>query len=440
MVCSSLSSFSSRFISTVVVFLTTNLFLASHVTGIVYEITCSNAGGDTEAFKTAFSNSQPGDVILLAPCVYNFDSDYDIGDSQPDGDTFNEIEEGIIIRGTGDNPEDTVLKAVMHMISINLLVENLKLTAKETTKGWKNVVYDDYDLSTVFRDCIIESYDGDLTSAYFATPIFPLAREISLINTRLINRNLHFSTSDAVAGIRVESSDENRLTLMNSAIEGFTTGLDAQSWNSNPNYDDLYSIQAWNSDLTTNTYECCTEFSSTTGTCVENCPFDLQVPNTAVGNNVWVYSIDNLMANKPYYTENLPSTVLPVKIKFGKVLTAGQTTVYRLPSAYPALPSTSSPGTGMAQYYQFDSTARLKKQKRAKVRFTKTKIDENFNDPLTLKVYFWRNIVSDWSPNPLPLKIITKPNGKQFYQVKMPKRNKLNIMIAFAEDFVETPL
>jgi hypothetical protein len=110
------------------------------ISGTIYEI----ASGDVQDFIAKFRVSQPGDVILLEPGVYNFldvepecytecytdyftgeevcyedciDTPYDIGEYAPSWETSmydEELDEyiyyndlGMIIRGTGTDPTET---------------------------------------------------------------------------------------------------------------------------------------------------------------------------------------------------------------------------------------------------------------------------------------------------------------------------------------------
>jgi hypothetical protein len=112
-----------------------SLLSFQRVHGVIYQI----ASGDVHDFIVKFNNTtQPGDVILLEPGIYNFvdmepvceticyicdtgeccdtycDTSYDIGDYSPSGnwqyddETGERVHDnGIIIRGTGNKPTDT---------------------------------------------------------------------------------------------------------------------------------------------------------------------------------------------------------------------------------------------------------------------------------------------------------------------------------------------
>ena len=126
--------------------------------------------------------------------------------------------------------------------------------------------------------------------------------------------------------------------------------------------------------------------------------------------------------------------VLPLRITFPHVLTEGETFAYKLPSAYPE-PKSSwsvSTGTGSPQYYQFDSTALLKKKGAGyvKIFFKKSAIDSNFVNPSNIVVGYYNG--KKWRNAFLSTNVVVK-SGKQFYRVKVPKRKYLNCLIAFFE-------
>ena len=131
--------------------------------------------------------------------------------------------------------------------------------------------------------------------------------------------------------------------------------------------------------------------------------------------------------------------VLPLRIVFPNVVTEGETFAYQLPAAYPE-PNTSSWGSsvsigiGSPQYYQFQSTAVLRKKKVGNVTifFKKSVIDRNFVNPNNIIVGFSSGRNKKWRDTLLDVSVVLK-NGKEFYKVKVPKRLRLNCLIAFFE-------
>ena len=136
-----------------------------------------------------------------------------------------------------------------------------------------------------------------------------------------------------------------------------------------------------------------------------------------------------------YCNRNEDCYYLPLRIVFPRVTKAGDTFVYRLPSAYPE-PNpvwSVSAGIGRPQYFQFDSSAILRKKNtgRVKLLFKKAVMDANFSDPSKIVVAFYNG--KKWRNNFIPFQVVTQ-GQTQFYQVQFPKRRRLVGMIAFFEE------
>merc|ERR1719162_1318877 len=139
------------------------------------------------------------------------------------------------------------------------------------------------------------------------------------------------------------------------------------------------------------------------------------------------------------------SYTLDLTIPFRKVQTGGSTLGYKLLSAHPALPMYKDkqyhPGNAAPQYFQFDSSATFSNEKGNKIGFDKSVIDSNFNNPNKIKAF--QSVDGKvWKNKPLKVKIkVTKVKNPKtqvtqyvnIYQVKIPKKTKLKILIAFGE-------
>merc|ERR1719162_1373236 len=139
------------------------------------------------------------------------------------------------------------------------------------------------------------------------------------------------------------------------------------------------------------------------------------------------------------------SYTLDLTIPFRKVQTGGSTLGYKLLSAHPALPMYKDkqyhPGNAVPQYFQFDSSATFSDEKGNKIGFDKSVINSNFNNPNKIKAF--QSVDGKvWKKKPLKVKVkVTQVKNPKtdvtqnvnIYQVKIPKRTKLKILIAFGE-------
>merc|ERR1712160_67730 len=101
--------------------------------GKEHVVECDDGIGDTALFTATIKSLLPGDSLLLGPCNYQFEDDYIIGEmNAPDSDKF-ENAEGVLIKGTGQNPAQTVLNAIIEWFPVNVMFENLTIDGKQST-------------------------------------------------------------------------------------------------------------------------------------------------------------------------------------------------------------------------------------------------------------------------------------------------------------------
>jgi len=413
--------------------------LATQVIGKEHEVRCLDGGiGDTTLFTTTIKALLPGDVLLLGPCNYKFENKnykigYDFRESiynSPDPDTFGNTE-GVLIKGTGKGPAQTVLHAVIHSFPVNVMFENLTINGKQSTE---NVYYTDNDLSVVFRKCVLIS--GDLTTAFITAAVWAISGRLTFIDSEIINGSTFATEADRYMGVWVTSGDDlNKMNLMRSSIEKFPIALYGGRWGT----DTQKSIQVHKTNLWMNTVECCVDYVELSGAEIcENkvCPLAGQILNTPVGNSKIAMneSVDLLGE----YGFPIRQTYVPLRISFPEVKTGGYTFTYKLPSAHPALPTHAGkqyhPGNAAApQYFQFDSSAAFsnKKEKRIRIGFDKSVIDSKFDNPNNIKAF--HSVGGKvWKKRPLKLKV-RAAEGVAIYLVILPKRKRLKSLIAFGE-------
>lgn len=374
---------------------------ALSVNATIYDIPC--AGGD---FKAKLATVQPGDVIqLAAPCTYDlsyideygYQRVYDLASDIPNANFLDE-DAGFIIRGGSANPADTIVNARITDCEANILFENLSLSPQTGA-----AVSIDSEETTVFRNCIIE-----LNSGYYVA-VNQLYHAISIIDSTIVNRD---QSTDNTEGI----STENYFTLLRSTVKGFHTGL---SWrNGNDPMSDIDII--FGNDLTANTIDCCVEIYPTS-TC-DVCSSLGNNPNTGAGKKVSVWGLRNLMSED--------TKKLQLRIWIPEVAETGQTVGYKMPAAFPVKPEETLKIGTTPQYYQFHSTARLKKQGagKARISFKSYVMKNNFDDATKIVAYFHTGV--KWKKLSIRTKV---KKGKEFYTVKIPKRFYLNGVVAFFE-------
>jgi len=441
--------FASRlFPSRISLFITLTLLateLATQVIGKEHEVRCLNGGiGDTALFTTTIRALLPGDVLLLGPCNYQFeDKNYIIGMAwfldgynAPDYKKFGSTE-GVLIKGTGKDPNQTVLHAVIHYFPVNAMFENLTINGKESTE---NVYQNDYQVSILFRNCVLIS--GDLSTKSIAAAVLSTDGGLTFIDSDIINgfplstkADIGVWTASVYNTILDTTPSPNKTNLMRSSIKDFPIGLYGEKWDP----DTQTSIQVHKTMLWKNTVDCCVSLDyemSGAAMCINKlCPLASQIINTPVGKSkITMNESVDLLGEYGY---DVGQTYVPLRIIFPEVQAGGYTSTYKLPSAYPALPTHAGkqyhPGNAAPQYFQFDSTATLsnKKKKQVRIGFDKSVIDSNFDNPKNIKAFFSYN-GKVWKKKPLLMKK-RRAEGVRIYQVKLPKLKRLGSLIAFGE-------
>jgi len=439
--------FASRLFPSIIPLLITLTLLATEfatqVIGAEYVVQCRDGGnGDTTIFTAIIKSLLPGDSLLLGPCNYQFEDDYIIGYlNAPDSDCPNPNAEGVLIKGTGQNPDQTVLNAIIAWFPVNVMFENLTINGKESTD---NVFYNDANNSILFRRCVLIA--GDLSTAWRKTAVYAHNGKLTFIDSEIING--YPSATGSEIGVWVEAFDDwwyrssNKLTLMRSSIEDFPIGLLGGNWTA----DTQNSIQVHKTKLSSNTIECCVTYTrdnSDALTCDNDvCPLDSQTMNTPEGKSkIKMNEMVDLLGADTFNT----LYTLDLTISSRKVQTGGSTLGYKLLSAHPALPMYKDkqyhPGNAAPQYFQFDSSATFSNEKENRIGFHKGEIDANFDNPNKIKAFqsvdgkVWKN-----KPLKVKVKVTQVKNPKSdvtqnvnIYQVKIPKRTKLKILIAFGE-------
>jgi hypothetical protein len=203
--------------------------------------------------------------------------------------------------------------------------------------------------------------------------------------------------------------------MLNTKVSGYDIGLNLGNYyySETPSRD----FKVYNTDLSSNNVPCwvCTDYS----TCSNNRTLLALKPNTPVGQKYTVSNfIDILRFKSSSYSGDGP--YIPVKAYFAKVSKVGETTIYRLPSAYPLPPNLWSSATGDVQYYQFDSTAVLSAA--PILYFNKTLIDSQFPSGVSVKCFSYNNL--GWTM--LATTVVTSQ-----YTVTFPSTTSLTGLLAF---------
>jgi len=436
--------FTSRiFPSRISLLCTLTLLATEFVTQVIgkeYDVRCLDGGiGDTTLFTTTIKALLPGDVLLLGPCNYKFEENYVIGGDSlivnaPDGEKFGSTE-GVLIKGTGVGPAQTVLNAVVHSFPVNVIFENLTINGKQSTE---NVYYTDTDNSVLFRKCVL--FAGNLSTGHIKTAVWSLSGRLTFIDSKIINDSTSAAEADMGVWVIAYSDDAaNKMNLMRSSIDNFPIGLYGGGWAP----DTQKSIQVHKTMLWSNTVDCCVDYTcdKTGAEMCENksCPLKGQTINTPVGKSTIAMnkSVD-LLGD---YGRPIRQTYLPLRISFPKVQTKGYTFTYKLLSAHPALPTHTGkqyhPGNAAPQYFQFDSSATFSRKEGNQIRigFDKSVIDSKFDNPDNIKAFHSVN-GKKWRKRPLKLKVKVV-QGLRIYQIKLHRRKKLKSLIAFGETKID---
>lgn len=355
--------------------------------------------GDATDLSAVLASATEGDVILIPPGFYAVNDDL--------CESINSNTH-IIIRGTGATPLDTkLIGAVFHYCNSALVIENLSIYG--STCNNDPIVEEDSDDGTLLRNCVV--YSSPASSYAFDI----MSHRLGFINTNIFN----MIPGSGSSGITDEG---NGLVMLNSKLEGFDTALHLNNfyYSDNPVVD--YKISKTN--LSNNDIQChiCTSYSQ----CADSCAQLSQLaPNTPAGNKYTISSIIDILRFKPGYGSTPGTPYIPVQIFFTKVKTAGETTAYRLPSAYPVEPAGLNLPTGKVQYYQFDSTAILGKN--AILYFDKAAIDAEFPVSSSIKIRFRNG--SAWST--IATTVVTR-GGIPYYSITFPTLSLTGIIAFFS--------
>lgn len=309
--------------------------------------------GDATDLAAKLKQCESGDTILVPPGIYS------LGGPDPDdewsqlGDLCKHLESNmedgydVTILGGGASPDETVaFGAFFHYCDGYVLVENMSLVAGCDGGA---LFEDDYDRGLAVRNCNLVG-----GSAPRDVIFDHCSHTYAVIGSHLRSPGLNGDTA-------VDMEDDN-LIIIDSKISGFATGVDGDPREGH----ELTLI-----DVT---------FEDNGSDCGERACGDFRTrdPNTPRGENVKLGNLRDILRVDPWDYKK-PDYAHPVKMVFPSVKTAGETTVYRVPSrfAYPAagMPAAATFGTRIL-YYQFDSSAALRKK--PKLLFEKSVVDVNF--------------------------------------------------------------
>ena len=162
------------------------------------------------------------------------------GEKTPESDNF-ENAEGVLIKGTGQNPAQTVLNAIIEWFPVNVMFENLTINGKQSTE---QVYYTDGGKSILFRRCVL--IVGNLSTAWRKTAVIALTGRVTFIDSEIING---YPSATGITGVWSENSVTNNMNLMRSSIEEFPVGLLGRNWGP----DTQNSIQVHKTTLSSNT-------------------------------------------------------------------------------------------------------------------------------------------------------------------------------------------
>ena len=145
---------------------------------------------------------------------------YNLVDDEPNAPF--DTDEGVTIRGSGKNPEDTVINAYIGYPEINVIYENLSIDAINISGGKLYEV--DGDKAVVFRNRILKSgpdLEGKVDSTGFKihrTAMDVMSQAVTLINSEVINGNTKPPSTTFTVGIEFYGD----FRMMNSEVTGFT--------------------------------------------------------------------------------------------------------------------------------------------------------------------------------------------------------------------------
>lgn len=289
------------------------------------------------------------------------------------------------------------------------MIDNLAMYGSNATDDSSSTIEADYDKGKIFRNSLLYTNNN-------ANPAIQMYSErIGFINTNITNL-VSYPSSSAYA----YNDEANGLVMLNSKISGYDVALNLDSyyWTQNPARD----YKVYNTDLSSNAVACniCTEYDTCTTNVTQCKTLQALSPNTRLGQKYNVSNFIDILRFKTSYSGDGP--FIPVKVYFVKVSKAGESTIYRLPSAYPLPPNQWSSATGDIQYYQFDSTAVLSNA--PILYFNKTLIDSQFPTGVSIKCFYYNTL--GWT-----LLTSTVVDGGKSYAITFPVTTSLTGLLAF---------
>ena len=325
--------------------------------------------------ENKLGQANDGDTILIPPGTYigkdkgEWTNPKNICDMV--STNSNNSKPNLIIRGTGNDPEKIKLVGiVIQYCDFFLILENLSTYFCDSAES---AIEDDMDKGIILRNVIVNT---PYTSRY---GIHMMSMRIGIINSEI--KAYPPLSGVGNIGLKVENGG---VTMINSKVEGYKygvvlSGIDGY-YTTDVNWK-VYSTK-WN----VNTKGC----STNTGSFVSCTQALSQItPNTPASNSPKDVNqfIDILRYNS--WPPSSAGPHIPVVVNFPNVKKKGETTIYRLPSAYPEPPSSVFISAVNPQYFQFDCTAKL--GKKAILKFNKTAIDSEFNSNANIKVYTFKS-------------------------------------------------
>jgi len=371
------------------------------------------------------------DTVLLPPGDYVFDLNYDpnIGGT-PNGDLCAAMPSvyypaptpNLLIRGTGSSRSDVKLVgALFRYCDRNIVIENLSLYTVPTgpTNHVSSPVEEDGDNGTMLRNTyvqvpVIANPQNYINGGNPYKAFYMMSERIAIMYSTI-------ETNPPVPSMGVNVGIEDGcggLSVIKSTFAGFTKGIELYlscDIQANPNVDDLNrNIKIYGSNLSQNTIPIGGNPYSNNPTALATVN-SLLSPNTPQGQNYFVNTFIDILRFHTY--DDAP--YVPIKIKVQKANTAGETTIYRVPSAYPEPP----PGSTSAlepQYYQFDSTAKF--SKKSNVFFKKSDIQSKFPGSGTLT--FMYHDGTTWNT-------VNHATYAVWYKIKFPKKSMKGLIAIF---------
>jgi hypothetical protein len=318
-----------------------------------------------------------GDVLVLSPGVYSFNSNAIDASTCPSND--------IIIIGAGTTPTSTVLvdfylgdcgPAVTHLVIQNV---NIIGTARSNRK---TVMSDSgSEPAVIFRDCIINA-----PTSHYSVGFEKLHGNYALFNSQLIGYGKSISTVGVdITGNPTGSYGYGRLYLIKSTIRDFYTGLH-QNYTVKSENDYLVIAK---SDLSKNNRSC--DQPKGIGS-----PFVFH-SNSQDGTCSGTMSANTMSTTIVMIPEFSHDHTKILWVKFTGISTNGHTTFYLLPSEYPPAPSgvvTSLAKSPRVLYFQLDTTAVL--SNKPIIMINRAFADSHFDLSTGKKIYIYAYSGGKW--------------------------------------------